>query len=74
VAVRKTRKRGEERLPIGRIKIPKKEAEAAVRKSEMITIRVTPADKADMQETARLCRCTLTEYLVSIHRLVAGKL
>ena len=74
MAVKKTVQKGKERLPLGRLRIPAKEIEAAVRKSETLTIRLTPADKAAMQEMAARCRVSVTEYLVSLHRLAAGKL
>jgi|GEM_PF-2819266 len=48
--------------------------EAAVRKSEQISLRVTPADKALMRELAKECRCTITELLTALARLAGEKL
>ena len=63
-----------DRLPIVRLKIPAKEIKEAVRKTAIVQIRVTPKDKKAMQATAKRCGCTLTEYLILIHRLVSDKL
>jgi len=63
-----------DRLPLDRLRIPAKEVKEAVRKTAIVQIRLTPKDKKAMQATAKRCGCTLTEYLVSLHRLAAGKL
>ena len=43
-------------------------------KSEWIRMRVTPADKEDMQRAAKACGMTLTEYLTTAHHVISSRL
>jgi len=74
MTAKKLSKAAANRLPLDRLNIPAKEIKEAVRKTAIVQIRVTPKDKKAMQATAKRCGCTLTEYLVSLHRLAVDKL
>lgn len=43
-------------------------------KSESLTIRLTPTDKAGMERAAKHCGLTLTDYLTRLHYFVWDKL
>ena len=43
-------------------------------KTQVVTFRVSKADKDDMQATAADLGLTLTEYLVRLHTIAKGKL
>ena len=49
--------------------IPEDRLREALVKDEMITIRVTAAEKEEMKRMAKRCNTTLTEYLCQLHRL-----
>jgi len=44
------------------------------RKSERLNIRVTPADKADMEVNAAALGLSLSEYLTALHHHAAARL
>lgn len=45
-----------------------------IAKDEKINIRVTNSDKEHMKRVAKYMGVTLTEYLLSLHRLAASRL
>ena len=47
---------------------------SALVKSATLSLRLTPAEKADMEATAKRLGLTLTEYLERIHALVSARL
>lgn len=53
--------------------ISKQEVAQEVEKSEVIYLRVTPAEKEAVKETASKLKMTATEYLMKCHELVARK-
>jgi len=50
------------------------EVAAAVEKSEVIYLRVTPNEKEAVKMAAKTLRLTATEYLLKCHELVSGKI
>lgn len=54
--------------------VTKHEVEQEVEKSEVIYLRVTPAEKEAVKEAASKLKMTATEYLMKCHELVARKL
>lgn len=46
----------------------------AIVKSESLTIRLTLSDKTSMEQTAKHCGLTLTDYLTRLHWFAAEKL
>ncbi len=54
--------------------VPPERIRKALVKTEAITIRLTPADKAEIQLAAKACGMTLTDYLLGLHQLVVRKL
>jgi uncharacterized protein (DUF1778 family) len=50
------------------------EAAAAVRKQEVIFLRVTAREKEAIKQAAMALRLSITEYLLRCHGLVAEKL
>ena len=55
-------------------KLNKDVIQSAAIKSERIDIRVSPDDKESIQIAAKLCHCTVSEYLVRIHNIAVTKL
>lgn len=49
--------------------VPPERLQELLAKTETISMRVTAAEKADMQATAKLLALTLTEYLCKLHGL-----
>ncbi len=54
--------------------VSKQEVAHEVEKSEVIYLRVTPAEKEAVKATASKLKMTATEYLLKCHELVAKKL
>lgn len=54
--------------------IPPERLRSALVKDERIQVRVTASEKADMQQTAKNCGLTLTEYLTRLHHLAGEQL
>ena len=45
-----------------------------IMKSESLTIRLTPSDKAGMEQAAKACGLTVTDYLTRLHHVIWAKL
>jgi hypothetical protein len=54
--------------------IPRQRMEKVLRKSRLLTMRISEADHADLKLTASELGLTVTDYLLGIHRLVADRL
>ncbi len=48
--------------------------ESLLVKSARMNLRVTPVEKTEIQQTAKRCGLTATEYLLSCHRVVSQRL
>lgn len=57
---------------IGKMKRAK--IESAVSKTERIDIRLSADDKASIQQTAKDCCCTVSEYLLRLHYLASRRI
>ena len=60
-----------ESIPVA---ISGEEVQAALPKTEVIFLRVSPKEKTAITATAKRLHLTVTEYLVKCHELIAGKL
>jgi len=54
--------------------IPPERLEKALRKSKLLTMRVSEADHEDIKQTASALGLTVTDYLLRLHRLASEQL
>lgn len=54
--------------------VPATDVDQHVRKSATVNMRLTPADKAEMERASKSLGLTLTEYLTRCHEAVARHL
>ena len=54
--------------------IPPERLEKALRKSKLLTMRVSEADHEDLKQTASKLGLTVTDYLLRLHYLAAEQL
>lgn len=63
-----------EKLALALADLTPDELEKQARKSERLNMRVTQADKANMESTADSLGLTLSEYLTALHHYAAPRL
>lgn len=54
--------------------IPPERLRSALVKDERIQVRVTASEKAGMQQTAKACHLTLTDYVTRLHQFAIEQL
>ena len=69
-----TGKKGYDRLAKILKGVPPKKIREALVKSEAVTIRLTLSDKTEMQQAAKACGLTLTDYLIHLHHFAVKRL